>query len=51
MVMKKLTEMESEAQEQFLTEVQLLKSLVHPNVLRFIGNNNNIYWTPEGKVL
>ena len=40
MVMKKLTEMESEAQEQFLTEVQLLKSLVHPNVLRFIGNNN-----------
>lgn len=37
MVMKQLKQVNKDAEETFLNEVQLLKSLKHPNVLRFIG--------------
>lgn len=37
MVMKKLHQVDPEAEEQFLKEVQVLKTLYHPNVLRCIG--------------
>eukprot|EP00112_Aurelia_sp_Birch-Aquarium-sp1_P024718 Seg794.4 transcript_id=Seg794.4/GoldUCD/mRNA.D3Y31 product="LIM domain kinase 1" protein_id=Seg794.4/GoldUCD/D3Y31 len=37
MVMKQLKELNKDAEETFLNEVQLLKSLKHGNVLRFIG--------------
>eukprot|EP00795_Rhopilema_esculentum_P015041 gene15041-6202_t len=37
MVMKQLKQVDKDAEETFLNEVQLLKSLKHPNVLHFIG--------------
>lgn len=37
MVLKELYRVDSEAQKNFLKEIAVLKSLNHPNVLRFIG--------------
>lgn len=37
MVMKELIRCDEETQKTFLTEVKVMRSLDHPNVLKFIG--------------